>query len=303
MLGRRQIREKVVETLYAYHQNPLSFDILEKNMMREIDKVYELYVYELNFLLALRDLAEHQQEIAKNKFLKTENDLHPNEKFIQNRALAIIADNTARKEFTAKHKNIRWELDDDLLVKTYQRLTASKRYQDYMRSDEDSFLEDQKFIGKIYLKFVAENEDFLSWIEEQEINWYNDFHIANSMVQKTLGFLTEDPGPQSHTLLSMIKNDEDEKFARSLLRHALNSWEESEEKVKIRLKNWELDRVSLMDRIILIAAISELDHYPTTPTRIIINEYIEIAKTYATEKSNIFVNGILDNYTKETNRI
>ena len=100
----------------------------------------------------------------------------------------------------------------------------------------------------------------------------------------------------------MIKDDEDREFASKLLKQSLNHWEESEEKVKVRLENWDLERISLIDKIILIAAITELDYFPLTPGRVIINEYIEISKVFSTDRSNIFINGILDKYTKEINR-
>lgn len=302
MLGRRQIREKVVETLYSYYQNPLKFDVLEKNMFTEIDKIYNLYIYQLNFLVALKDLAEEQIEIGKHKFLKTDRDDNPNQKFINNQVLKKIEDNEERKAFSGSHKDLRWDLHDDLLVKTFQRMVSGKRYQDFMQEEETySFEEDQKFIGKLYLRYVAENEDFHDHFEDREISWADDFHIANSMVQKTIGFMKENE--TSHTLIKMIKDEEDREFAKKLLRSALDRWEESEKKVEERLQNWELERVSLIDKVILVTAIAELDSFPFTPSRIIINEYVEISKVFGTEKSNIFVNGLLDKYCKDNNRI
>ena len=87
------------------------------------------------------------------------------------------------------------------------------------------------------------------------------------------------------------------------MRDSIQHWDESEEKLKQKLINWELERVSLIDKIIMIAAITELDYFPLTPTKVLLNEYIEISKVFSTEKSNVFVNGILDKYTKELNRI
>ena len=150
-------------------------------------------------------------------------------------------------------------------------------------------------------KYIAENEDFHEHLEEKEMSWGDDFHISNSMIQKTIGFFKKDE--ESHTLIRMIKDHQDEDFARRLLKESLNHWEESEKKLEAKLENWDLDRVALMDKIILVAAITELDRFPLTPARVIINEYIEISKVYATDRSNIFVNGILDKYTKELNRI
>jgi N utilization substance protein B len=101
MLGRRQIREKVVQTLYSYHQNPIKTDVLEKNMFTEIEKIYYLYIYQLNFLVALKDLAERQIEIGKNKFIKTEEDLNPNMKFVNNQVFLQLDQNEERLSFNS----------------------------------------------------------------------------------------------------------------------------------------------------------------------------------------------------------
>lgn len=301
MLGRRQIREKVVENLYAYYQNPIKLDVVEKNLFSEIDKIYHLYIYELNFLIGLKHIAERQIEIGKNKFLKSEEDINPNQKFINNKVLNMLEENIERLSFTSKHQDLKWDLHDELLVKTFQRIKSGKRYQDFMQEEGYSFDDDQKFLGKLFLRYVAENEDFHSHMEEKEISWADDFHIANSMVQKTIGFMKD--GENSHTLIKTLKDEDDREFAGKLLRNAVNSIEENEKKIEERLQNWDLERVSLMDKIILITAIAELDNFPLTATRIIINEYVEISKVYSTEKSNIFVNGILDRYAKDKNRV
>lgn len=301
MLGRRQIREKVVESVYSYFQNPIKQDVLEKNMFAGIEKIYHLYIYELNFLVALKELAEHQMDIHKNKFLKTDEDLNPNRKFIKNQVIRQLEENAERLDFTSRHKELRWDMHDDLLVKTFQRITSGKRYQDFMKDENLSFEEDQKFIGKLFLRYIAENDDFLSRVEDMELTWSDDFHIANTMVQKTIGFLREDT--ESRTLIKMMKDDEDRKFAGQLLFESLNHWEENEKKLESKLENWDLERISLMDKIILICGIAELDAFRLTPSRIIINEYIEISKAFSTDRSNIFINGILDKYIKDTNRI
>lgn len=301
MLGRRQIREKVVESVYSYYQNPIKFDVLEKNMFSGIEKIYNLYIYQLNFLVALKNLAETQMEIGKNKYIKTDSEINPNQKFINNQVLIKLEENPERLFFTGQHQDLKWDMHDGLLVKTFQRMTAGKRYQDFMKEEEYSFEEDQKFIGKLFLRYVAENEDFLDYVSDKELTWSDDIHIANSMIQKTIGFIKENE--DSKTLIKMVKDEEDKNFAGKLLRETLNNAEINEKKLSERLENWDLERVGLMDKVILTTAISELDKFPLTPSRVIINEYIEIAKVYATDRSNIFINGILDKYCKELNRI
>lgn len=301
MLGRRQIREKVVESLYAYYQNPIKLEAVEQNMFSEINKIYHLYIYTLNFLVGIKNLAEEQIEIGKHKYIKTAETENPNQKLVRNQILIQLENNDERKNFSSKHSELVWDSNDPILVKTFQRIKAGKRYQDYMKDDQISFDDDQKFVGKLFLRYVAENSDLHDRFEEKEMSWADDLHISNSMVQKTIGFMKENE--TSHTLIKMLKDKEDEEFARKLLRSSLNNREESEKKLQERLVNWELDRISLLDRIVLIAAISELDNFPLTASRIIINEYIDISKVYGTEKSNIFINGVLDKYSKDTKRV
>jgi N utilization substance protein B len=301
MLGRRQIREKVVESLYAYYQNPIKLEAVEQNMFSEINKIYHLYIYTLNFLVGIKNLAEEQIEIGKHKYIKTAETENPNQKLVRNQILIQLENNDERKNFSSKHSELVWDSNDPILVKTFQRIKAGKRYQDYMKDDEISFDDEQKFVGKLFLRYVAEISDLHDRFEEKEMSWADDLHISNSMVQKTIGFMKENE--TSHTLIKMLKDKEDEEFARKLLRSSLNNWEESEKKLQERLVNWELDRISLLDRIVLIAAISELDNFPLTASRIIINEYIDISKVYGTEKSNIFINGVLDKYSKDTKRV
>lgn len=301
MLGRRQIREKVVVTLYAQHQNPVPYEQLEKKMLQDIEKIYDLYVYELNFLVALKQLAERQIDISQQKFIKNTVAVEALQKFIQNPVLTVLEENQARLSHTSKHQELKWELHDESLVKIFQKITASKRFQDFVDLPSPSFEDSQKFIGKIFLRYVAENDDLHALLEEQELSWADDLHITNSMIQKTIGALKEGENP--HTLIRMIKDEEDARFSTKLLWEAVRNWEANDEKLKPMLNNWELDRLALMDRVILNAALTELDFFPQTPSRVIMNEYIEISKVFATEKSNVFINGILDKYTKEKNRI
>lgn len=301
MLGRRQIREKIVECLYSYYQNPVKFDVLEKRLFFDIEKLYQLYIYQLNFLVTIKQLAERQIEIGKTKFIKSEEELNPNRRFVDNQALVLLEENGERLSFTSSHQHLKWDINDDLIVRTFQRIKASRRYQNYMAQKETCFLEDQKFLGKLFLRYVAENDDFHSHLEEQEMSWTDGFHIANSMVQKTIGFMKE--AEQSHTLIKALKDKSDADFALKLIRMSVNHIEENENKISERLLNWDFERVSVIDKVILLVAIAELDHFPLTASRIIINEYVEISKVYATDKSNIFINGILDKYIKDINRI
>jgi transcription antitermination protein NusB len=301
MVGRRQLREKVFKTLYSYSQNPATADSLERTMFAEIDEIFKLYVYELNFLVALYDRALEQIEINKNKYLKTEQDINPNLKFTRNKVLEQLVANAERISVTGNYPKTQWSIHDELVMKTYQRIMASKLYQDYMAEESYDFANDQKLVGKIFMRYVAENDDFLDRVEGHDLHWGDDFHIANSLVQTTIGSLMAEEN--KHTLLKTIKNQDDRNFAMVLLRNALSQWDNVEDKIRIRLDNWEMERVAITDKVLLMAAITELDTFKGTASSIIINEYIEISKVYSTEKSKTFINGILDKYIKDTQRV
>jgi len=300
MVGRRQLREKVVQSIYSYEQNPKDINIIVRNLLRELNKIYDLYVFELNFLVAIHKLAEEHIEIGKRKFIKTDKDLHPNLKFLKNDALQQIINNEERQNYSRKNTNLLWSSSDELVTKTYQNITLGKLYKDYMLSESKSFEEDQKFLGKLFFRYVAENETIHSFLEDIEISWADDIHISNSLVQKTISFLK--PDSETHTLIKIIKNSSDEGFARTLLSQTATNMNLYEKKLEERLKNWNLERISLMDKVILITGMSEMDEFKLTPSSIIINEYIEIAKVFSSDKSNIFINGILDKYAKDNNR-
>ncbi len=300
MLGRRQIREKVTQAVYAYYQNPIKVDVLEQNMFSEIEKIYYLYIYQLNFIIALKEVAERQIENDRNRYIIAEKHINPNRKFVDNQVINKLEENVERLQFTSLHTELKWDIDNEFLRKTYQKIITGKRYNDYMNSDDYSFDGAQKFIAKLFLKYVAENESFHQYVEDKELFWADDIHISNTMVQKTIGMLKEEES--SDRLIRVIKNEEDRSFASKLLRDSLKNLELTEEKIKGRLENWDISRVSTMDKVILVLAITELDNFPFTPLKIIVNEYIEIAKTFSTNKSNIFVNGVLDKYSRDINR-
>ncbi len=300
MLGRRQIREKVTQAVYAYYQNPIKVDVLEQNMFSEIEKIYYLYIYQLNFIIALKEVAERQIENDRNRYIIAEKHINPNRKIVDNQVINKLEENVERLQFTSLHTELKWDIDNEFLRKTYQKIITGKRYNDYMNSDDYSFDGAQKFIAKLFLKYVAENESFHQYVEDKELFWADDIHISNTMVQKTIGMLKEEES--SDRLIRVIKNEEDRSFASKLLRDSLKNLESTEEKIKERLENWDISRVSTMDKVILVLAITELDNFPFTPLKIIVNEYIEIAKTFSTNKSNIFVNGVLDKYSRDINR-
>jgi N utilization substance protein B len=120
----------------------------------------------------------------------------------------------------------------------------------------------------------------------------DDIDLACSMVIKTLKSIElEEP----LYLLPLYKEDDDEQeFIRQLLRKTISMDKENEALIDDLTKNWELERIAKMDIILMKMALTELQIFNNIPTKVTLNEYIEISKFYSTPKSNGFINGVLD---------
>jgi len=300
MLGRRQLREKAMQAIYAWKTSGEDADqrIIEKNMLRGVDQIYDLYIYLLNLLLFQKNIAEHKIELAKNKNFTTESDLNPNLKFVSNAIFRILDENEELNGYTSKNKQLSWDLLDTYPNHIFKEITGSEEYARYMDNPDRSFEEDKAFITDIFEKYIAPNEGLHEWLEEINIHWADDVHIANSMVMATLkSFISRSDGKIK--LFKVYKDDEDREFIIDLFRKTIRNSEETRKTIEEKATNWELDRIAVLDLVLLQMALTEFQFFANIPPKVTLNEYIELSKTYSTEKSKIFVNGILDRSLKE----
>jgi len=171
-------------------------------------------------------------------------------------------------------------------------------YEEYMTSEVHSYQTDRKFIIKLITTLFQQSEDLQSGLEEQSIYWNDDMEYVVSMIEKTLKKFKVDSGP-STPLMPLFKNDEDEEFVRVLFRKAVLTTKRNSDLIDKNTTNWEVERIALMDILVMQLAVTEILEFPEIPVKVTLNEYIEIAKYYCTSKSSTFVNGILDNIVKE----
>jgi N utilization substance protein B len=171
-------------------------------------------------------------------------------------------------------------------------------YEEYMNSETYNYLSDKKFIIRLITDLFSNSEDLLSNLEEQSIYWNDDMVYISAMVEKTLKKFKADSG-ENTPLMPLFKNEEDEEFVKILFRKAILNSEKCSELIDRNTTNWEVDRIALMDILVMQLAITEILEFPEIPVKVTFNEYIEIAKYYCTSKSSTFVNGILDNVVKE----
>ena len=292
MLSRRILRTKVVKAVYAHTQcEGLTPVASEKNLVASINKAYDLYFHLLALVPEIAEYAAERIRIGENKKLPTYDDLHPNRKFVENKVVArLIEDEGLQAELKAR--KLSWANHRDLIVALYNALVRQPFYQKYMASEERSFREDAQLVSDIYMTMLEEFEPLDRVLEEQSILWNDDLGYLLTMVSRTVLSMRE--SHEAIKLMDQFKSEEDLDYAKSLLRNTIASYERISLLLDNSMNNWDIERVALMDKIILITAIVEAENFPSIPVRVTMNEYIDIAKCYSTESSGGFINGLLD---------
>lgn len=303
MLNRRFLRIKVLQALYAYIESgETNINNGIKNLLESIDKLYELFIWQLSFLVETKRYAENKITENKHKYIPTYEDLHPNLKYVNNRLLNLIEDNIDFKKQEAALK-INWADDhQDVVKKYYAMMKDTQEYKKYMAAKTDSFAEDRKFIVTMITNYFADLDVLQDFYEDKSIYFCDDYHLVSSMliefISKMKNFDVNSKLPSIYKEDTAEKNA-DEKFIQDLFRDTMSHYEEFGQLIADNTNNWEKERICLMDMIILKMALTEFVCFPFIPVKVSMNEYIEISKYFSTPKSKIFVNGILDKLAKK----
>ena len=292
MLSRRVLRTKVVKAVYAHIQcEDITPVTSEKNLVLSIDRAYDLYFHLLALVPEIAEYAAERIRIGENKKLPTYDDLHPNRKFVENKVIARLAEDEGLQA-ELKARKLSWANHRDLIVALYNALIRQTFYQKYMASEERSFRQDAQLVSDIYMTMLEEFEPLEAALEAQSVLWNDDLGYLLTMVSRTVLSMRE--SHESIKMLPQFKSEEDLDYAKSLLRNSIASYERISLMLDNAMNNWDIERVALMDKIILITAIAEAENFPSIPVRVTMNEYIDIAKCYSTESSGGFINGLLD---------
>lgn len=298
MISRRIIRTKVLQILYAHVSSPdKTISSSEKELHFSIRKTYDLYHLLLALPIELSDYAEKMMEIRKQKNFPTEEELNPNMRFVSNRLIGKLKHNEDLAAYLQQNK-VNWINSQELVKKIYQSMVESEVYTNYLAVKEDDFQTDRRFCEDFFAEVLLKSEFVFNEFEEQSIYWNDDLDFVVSMVIKTLKKFKEESNINDH-LSSLYKDEEDEEFTVKLFRKTLAKSEENRKTIEAYTKNWDVDRVATMDILIMELALTELTEFPSVPIKVTLNEYIELAKYYSTQRSSIFINGVLDRITKD----
>ena len=293
MISRRNIRVKVMQTLYSL-DSMSSIERIEegsKILKNKIEQSRSLFSYLIYFITEVARYAETDAIQKANKHLPTSLDLNINTKIAGNEILWKILED---KSFIQTIKDGKYEhqINADLLKKTYKDLVSSEQYKDYIEEQSRDKKSEKKILDFILSHLLLPNEDFIQHIEELFINWDDDAELMQTLV---LNYFNKPHANSFANILSKEKSD----FAFDLLKTVLEKEEYTLELIKPKLKNWDADRIASLDLIILQMGVCEFLYFETIPTKVTINEYIDLAKDYSTPQSGQFVNGLLDNLHKE----
>ena len=280
--------------LYSYFNDEDSTDIqlAEKNLLNSIERIYDLYIYLLLSFPVVREVALNKQDERKKKLRPTKEDLYPNLKFVDNKIISLIIDSVDLSQLSENRK-INWDNDEkrEIYRKIFIEIEKSEVYFEHMNNDEKGFEADRNFLIQLFKAEIANSPLIYDFFEDEDIHWMDDIDLACSMVIKTIKNTKED----SFDIMPLYKANDDEKaFICTLLKETIKKDAENELMIENLVENWEFERIAKMDVLLLKMAITELQCFETIPTKVSINEYIEISKYYSTPKSNVFINGILD---------
>jgi N utilization substance protein B len=261
-------------------------------------KTYELYHYLLRLPVELTHIQAMRLDEARNKYLPTQEELNPNMKFVNNRLVKALAENEQLDEFAQEH-TVTWNDDPIFERLMLDKVVKSDLYNDYMADDEDSFTADSLLWQQLMKQVIIPDENMADAIEQRSLFWTeDDLELVGQFVCKTFRRLAEGA---DDAILPMFKDEEDSDFGKQLFSAAVTLMPESNTLIDGLLEEsrWDKDRIVLMDRIIMCAALAELRTFDKIPTAVSLNEYIELAKNFSTAASGKFVNGILNNAVKQ----
>jgi N utilization substance protein B len=297
MLSRRHLRIKVLQAVYAFIQSDNN-DLPkgEKLLLQSIDKIRELLIFQMSFLIELRDFGVQLIDKRKEKYFPTDDDLDPNLRFVENRLIKQIENN---REYRKTHDRLKinWSDDQPVVRKAYLNMLDRSFFIKYMENPENSYDQDKDMLVRLIKKVMTDLELLEDFYESKSIYWaFDTYYTANLMLMKMLK-LMEESDDEYTPIPELLKEDEEEEdiaFMKTLFSKTILNGDEYGALIDEKARNWELERIALMDTILIKMALAELMEFPSIPVKVTLNEYIDISKYYSSEKSKVFINGILD---------
>ena len=298
MLTRRHIRIKVMQSVYSFSQRENGK--LEEELKffnASVSQSFELYTALLGLIKALMDLVQDQLKVHEK--IGSVDVKYQHLKLLSNNRVMLMIQQHAVLEKKLQSKNtIKWDLEFVFLKEVLQKITSDTAFNDYQKNTDPQWEDDLNWFSRCFKKHIATSDFLYDYLEDQNLTWIDDLPLVNTFLSKMFKQLA----PDQHNSLpfpEFVKNQEDIVFGRQLLEKVIVKDEELQKELEGKTPNWDPERIARLDGVVLKIAIAELLYFPNIPTKVTLNEYLEIIKDYSTPNSNNFVNGVLDKLVKE----
>ena len=293
MINRNLIRIRVIQVVYSWYQNTTKdLQSAEKELMNGMQKSYDLYYYMLLLMVQITKTYEDRVEAKRSRLMPSPEDLNPNMRLIDNKFIRQLRTNVQFNKYLAERPML-WDNNNPFVKNLLDAILASDVYKEYSENDAPTYEADKEFWRKTFKQFIYLNEELDALLEDECIYWNDDVEIVQGFVMKTIKRFSREAGT-GQELLPMFKDDEDRQYAIKLLHDTLLNEKEYRMWIEQNVDKWDFDRISFMDLVIMQTALAEIVTFKSIPISVSLNEYIEIAKSYSTPKSGLFINGILD---------
>ncbi|MFT4062496.1 MAG: transcription antitermination factor NusB [Edaphocola sp.] len=304
MISRRNIRVKVMQALYAVdaatnerNSNATLTGAAENEkagvqiLAEKIRRSSDMFALLLLHIARVAQYAETNARQRASKYLATTADKEVNTKIAGNTLLWDLLENNTFQE-KIKEDKLEGRIDAEWVKKLYNKLLDTPEYQEYTATNERNPKSEKKILEHIWQECMRRNEDFNEYLNDEWNGWEDDAEMMAMLMENFF---------RSHKNVNFLQfiSAEKREYANALLKTVLQKDNYLMELIGPKLKNWDAERVAIVDLILLKMGMAEMLYFPTIPTKVTINEYIEIAKNYSTPQSGQFVNGVLDNLLKE----
>ncbi len=296
-----RIRSTAIKAANLFHSScKKDLEFLRNNMISSIDRIPQLYLSAIQMLIAFGDHVQNEHDrkvkLSGDAMYRSVGDLN----LSANKVLKYLK--TAPQFESAVVRNHAHVQDLEVELKEWYReyVKPHEGYQEYLKNPAPGIKEDVLILQEILKKVIFKNDAILSFFYERDLYWAENKPIVRSLALKVLKNVEETPEPENFSLPEIAINwEEDKEFFQNIFNLTIEKEDEYKDLIAQKTKNWDIERVASTDKIIITMALTEMTNFPSIPTKVSINEYIDISKTYSTPKSKQFINGLLDVLAKE----
>jgi N utilization substance protein B len=299
---------ETVRTAIEYYQRLVQKEgtFYGGQLLHGAESIHDQYLHLLNMPQALLELITEDNEREARRHTGPRFEVEGTARLFSNAAIQKLKENEQLLQTTIKHK-LQWtdsEELDALRLAWQKEIKPDETVQAYLAGKNTGLVEtdyetDMELLRHLYKDFVFKGEALPRWLESNDLNWEENRPIVRNLVLKTLKMLPY-AADEKQELMNLSANWQDDRdFAETLYNQTLQDDAKSEKLIADSVQNWDVERVALLDKIILKMALCEMQLFRGIPVKVTINEYIEISKVYSTPKSKQFVNGILDKLAQD----